>query len=210
MPDFDPAHCLLAIVDLQNDFCHEDGAIEQLGQDTSGARALRPNLEALLEGARAAGVPRVFVRVAHSEWTDGPAWHSRGGLSGILDVRRIPVAREGTWGAELYAIEPREDELVLTKHRYSAFAHTPLELVMQARGATHIVLAGVQTNVCIHSTARDAVQEGFVPVVVEDCVAAATAIEHETALADIRQRMGFVTTLDEVLTAWGVPARGGV
>jgi ureidoacrylate peracid hydrolase len=112
------------------------------------------------------------------------------------------VAREGTWGAELYALDARPDELVLTKHRYSAFAHTPLRLVMQAKGATHIVLAGVQTNVCIHGTARDAVQDGFVPVVVEDCVAAGTDLEHETALADIRQRMGTVTTLDELRAGW--------
>ena len=202
-----PDHCLLAVVDFQNDFCHEDGAIARLGQDTSGARALLPSIEALIDTARAAGVPRVYVRVAHSEWTDAPVWHARGGNRGILDVARIPVAREGTWGAELYALQARADELVLTKHRYSAFAHTPLRLVMQARGATHIVLAGVQTNVCIHASARDAVQDGFFPVVVEDCVAAGTALEHDTALADIRQRMGATVTLADLRAAWGVAER---
>jgi ureidoacrylate peracid hydrolase len=201
-PALDPARCLLAVVDFQNDFCHEDGAIARLGQDVSGARALLPNIEALLGAAREAGVPRVYVRVAHSEWTDAPVWHARGSMGAILDVARVPVAREGTWGAALYALEAEPDELVLTKHRYSAFAHTPLRLVMQARGATHIVLAGVQTNVCIHGTARDAVQDGFVPVVVEDCVAAGTDLEHDTALADIRQRMGTVTTLDELRAGW--------
>jgi ureidoacrylate peracid hydrolase len=205
----DPARCLLAVVDYQNDFCHEDGAISRLGQDVSGARELLPRLEALIAAARTAGVPRVYVRVAHSEWTDAPVWHARGAMGAILDVASIPVAREGTWGAELYALEPQPDELVLTKHRYSAFAHTPLRLVMQARGATHIVLAGVQTNVCIHGTARDAVQDGFVPVVVEDCCAAGTPVEQETALADIRQRMGTVTTLDALRAAWGVGAAAG-
>jgi ureidoacrylate peracid hydrolase len=190
------------VVDFQNDFCHEDGAIARLGQDVSGARALLPNIEALLAAAREAGVPRVYVRVAHSEWTDAPVWHARGSMGAILDVARVPIAREGTWGAALYALEAQPDELVLTKHRYSAFAHTPLRLVMQARGATHIVLAGVQTNVCIHGTARDAVQDGFVPVVVEDCVAAGTELEHDTALADIRQRMGTVTTLEELRAGW--------
>jgi ureidoacrylate peracid hydrolase len=204
--ELEPGRCLLAVVDYQNDFCHEDGAISRLGQDVSAARALLPRLETLIGAARAAGVPRVFVRVAHSEWTDAPVWHARGAMGSILDVTAIPVAREGTWGAELYAFEPQPDELVLTKHRYSAFAHTPLRLVMQARGATHIVLAGVQTNVCIHGTARDAVQDGFVPVVVEDCCAAGTELEHQTALADIGQRMGTVTTLEALQAAWGVGA----
>ena len=198
----DPARCLVALVDFQNDFCHEDGAISRLGQDTSGARVLLPKIEALLALARDAGVPRVHVHVVHSEWTDAPAWHDRGGGGQILDVARIPVVARGSWGAEPYGIEPQADELVLIKHRYSAFAYTPLQLVMQARGASHLLLAGVQTNVCIHATSRDAVQDGFVPVVVEDCVAAGTPLEHETALADIRQRMGRVVSLAELRAAW--------
>jgi ureidoacrylate peracid hydrolase len=198
----DPASCLVALVDYQNDFCHEDGAISRLGQDTSGARDLLPNLEALLALARSAGVPRVHVHVVHSEWTDAPAWHARGSGGQILDVARLPVVERGSWGAQPYGVEPQPDELVLVKHRYSAFAYTPLRLVMQARGATHLLLAGVQTNVCIHATARDAVQDGFVPLVVENCVSAGTPLEHETALADIRQRMGRVVGLADLRAAW--------
>ncbi len=205
-----PARCLLALVDFQNDFCHEDGAISRLGQDTSGARALLPRIEALLALARDAGVPRVHVHVVHSEWTDAPAWRARGGGGQILDVARIPVVERGTWGAEPYGVEPRDDELVLVKHRYSAFAYTPLRIVMQARGATHLLLAGVQTNVCIHATARDAVHDGFVPVVVEDCVAAGTPLEHETALADIRQRMGQVVGLSDLRAGWAAHAASTV
>lgn len=200
--ELSPDGCILAIVDFQNDFCHEDGAIARLGQSTEGARDLVPALEALLEAARRAAVPRVFVRVAHSEWTDAPAWKRRGAGGSLLDVARIPVAREGTWGAEFYKVVPQEDELVLTKHRYSAFAHTPLQLVMQAREASTIVIAGIQTNVCVHATARDAVQLGFTPVVVEDCVAANSTVEHDVALADIRTRIGPVVSLEEVRDAW--------
>jgi ureidoacrylate peracid hydrolase len=199
----DPGRCVVALVDYQNDFCHEDGAIERLGQDTSGARELLPRIEQLLALARAAGVPRVHVHVVHSEWTDAPAWKARGGGGEILDVARLPIAARGSWGAEPYGIAPADDELVLVKHRYSAFAYTPLRLVMQARGASHLLLAGVQTNVCVHATARDAIHDGFVPVVVEDCVAASTPLEHETALADIRQRMGRVVSLSDLRAAWG-------
>jgi ureidoacrylate peracid hydrolase len=205
-----PERCLVALVDYQNDFCHEDGAISRLGQDTSFARDLLPKVETLLALARDAGVPRVHVHVVHSEWTDAPAWHARGSGGQILDVARIPVVERGSWGAEPYGLEPRPDELVLVKHRYSAFAYTPLKLVLQARGATHLLLAGVQTNVCIHATARDAVQDGFVPVVVEDCVAAGTPLEHETALADVRQRMGAVVSLADLRAAWATRATSTV
>ena len=209
-PSLDPARCLVALVDYQNDFCHEDGAISRLGQDTSGARDLLPKIEELLALARAADVPRVHVHVVHSEWTDAPAWKARGGGGAILDVARIPVVARGTWGAEPYGLEPQADELVVVKHRYSAFAYTPLRLVMQSRGASHLLLAGVQTNVCIHATARDAVHDGFVPVVVQDCVAAGTPNEHDTALADIRQRMGRVMSLADLRAAWGARATSTV
>lgn len=197
-----PNDTVLVVVDYQNDFCHEDGAIERLGQSTATAREILPALKELIEAARTANVPRVFVRVAHSEWTDTPAWKQRGGAGSILDTSKLPIAREGTWGSKLYELEPQEDELVITKHRYSAFAHTPLKLVLQARGASTVTLAGVQTNVCVHSSARDAVQEGFSPVVVEDCVAAGTDLEHDVALADVRARIGTVVSLADVRAKW--------
>ncbi len=195
---------VLVVVDYQNDFCHQSGAIERLGQSTASARKILPSLLELIEAARAAYVPRVFVRVAHSEWTDTPAWKRRGAAGTILDTSKMPIAREGTWGAGFYELEPRDDELVITKHRYSAFAHTALRLVLQARGVSTVTLAGVQTNVCIHSSARDAVQEGFSPVVVEDCVAAGTDVENEVALSDVRARIGKVVSLEDVRKQWGV------
>jgi ureidoacrylate peracid hydrolase len=212
-PSIEAHQTVLTIVDYQNDFCHEDGAIAELGQSTRRAREILPSIEELLAAARAAGVPRVFVRVAHSQWTDTPAWLRRGAGGTIIDAERRPIAREGTWGAELYKLVPQPDELVLTKHRYSAFAHTPLALILQAQGAETVTIAGVQTNVCVHASARDALQHGFVPVVVEDCVAAGTDLEHQVALEDIRARIGRVVSLEELRRSWGIagrPAEGSI
>lgn len=139
--------------------------------------------------ARRADGPWIVVRVAHSPWTDDPAWAVRGASGAILDVARIPLAREGTWGAEFFGIEPDPDALVLTKHRYSAF-HTLVELYLRARGATTIVLAAVVTNVCVHATARDALHAGFRPVVLEDATAAHSSEAHERAMEDVRSFMG--------------------
>jgi ureidoacrylate peracid hydrolase len=198
---------VLIVVDYQNDFCHEQGVIAKLGQSTRRAREILPSIQELLSAARTADVPRIFVRVAHSPWTDTPEWMGRGAGGTIIDAERRPIAREGTWGAELYELVPQPDDLVLTKHRYSAFAHTPLALILQAQRSRTVTIAGVQTNVCVHATARDAVQNGFIPVVVEDCVAAGTDLEHQVALEDIRTRVGKVVTLEDVRRSWGVARR---
>jgi ureidoacrylate peracid hydrolase len=198
----DPERCLLAVIDVQNDFCHPDGAFARMGHRVDMAGAAVAGIRAALEAARSAEVPRVIVRVTHSPWTDDPAWAARGSAGSMIDVVRVPVAREGTWGAELFGIEPDPDARVLTKHRYSAFVHTPLELYLRARGATTIVLAGVATNVCVHATARDALHAGFLPVVLEDATAAHTPEAHERALDDVRGFLGRVATVADLETAW--------
>jgi len=208
----DPVRCLLAVIDVQNDFCHEDGAYARMGHPVGMAAAAVEGIRAALDLARRVDVPRVVVRVAHSPWTDDPAWAARGAAGSVLDVVRVPVAREGTWGAEFFGIEPDPDAMVLTKHRYSAFVHTPLELYLRARGATTIVLAGVATNVCVHATARDALHAGFLPVVLEDATAAHSAEAHERALEDVRSFIGRVATVADLERAWGgsrMPAAAG-
>ena len=198
----DPSRCLLAVVDVQNDFCHEDGAYAQMGHPVDMAAGVVPGIRKALDLAREASVPRVLVRVAHSEWTDDPAWSLRGAAGAVLDVKRVPVAREGSWGAEFYEVEPDPDVKILTKHRYSAFVHTPLELYLRAADASTIVLAGVATNVCVHATARDALHAGFLPVVLEEGTAAHNAEAHERALEDIRSFIGRVVTLEDLQGAW--------
>lgn len=203
----DPARCLLAVIDVQNDFCHADGAFARMGHDVGHAAAVLPGIRRALGIARRADVPRVLVRVVHSGWTDDPAWAARGSAGSTIDVDRVPVAREGTWGAEFFELEPDPDARVLTKHRYSAFAYTPLELHLRARGATTIVLAGVATDVCVHSTARDALFAGFVPVVLEDACASHRVDAHERALDDVRAFLGRVASVADLERAWRVAAR---
>ena len=198
--ELDVRSCALVLIDYQNDFCHLDGAVAQSGHSVEAGSAIYPQIAELIASARAAGVPRIFVRVAHSEWTDTPAWTHRASGKAIFEV---PLVREGTWGAEFFKIEPQPDELVMTKHRLSAFLYTPLKLVLQAKQVRSVVLAGVQTDVCVRAIALDAMQEGFVPVVVEDCVATRDDAAHDQALDEIRTRVGHVVKLSDIRSAWG-------
>lgn len=197
-----PERCALVVVDVQNDFCHPEGAFSLVGHDTSTARAVLEPIERLRDQAHTVEVPVILVRVAHSPWTNDPAWRDR--FLGLPEDRRPqgPVAAEGTWGAEFYGFEPDARDLVITKHRYSAFSHTPLPLVLRAVGASTLVITGVQTEVCVLSTARDALDHGILPVVVSDAVATTDPAAHDAALQSVRVRMGPVVGTEDIIEEW--------
>lgn len=199
-----PAHdeCAVVIVDVQNDFCHPEGALARMGHDVSGAAEMLPALRGLLDRAGAFGVPRIFVRTEHSEWTDTPAWRARGSGSRTLRPAEIPVCRPGTWGVEFYGIRPTRDDWVIVKHRYSAFAYTPLELALEARERPTIVLAGTTTNVCVEATALDALARGFHPVLITDATSCSSEDKHLAAVAEFSGHIGRAVTSEELLSAW--------
>lgn len=201
-PPLDPELCAVAVVDVQNDFCHERGATARLGQDVSWAQAIVPNIEALAAAARRRGVPVIFVRTTHSHWFDTPGWRSRGRAGTTLDVERAPITEDGSWGAELYGVRPGQADLVLEKHRYSAFAYTPLELALRAKRREVLLLAGTRTNVCVEHTAMDALIRGFYPVLVRECVAADGEPRQADALTEFEEHVGAVASRTEVERAW--------
>ncbi len=203
-----PDRCALVVVDVQNDYIHEDGALAQMGKDTAPIRAVVPNICALIEHARAVGVVRIFVRQTHSHWFNTAGWLTRGRGAGVLTVDRVPLVEEGTWGAEFYEVAPRDDELVVTKHRYSAFAYTPLELALRAKEVDTVVVCGATSDVCVQATAVDAVMHGFSPALVADCTMAADPAAHAAAVHDFADHIGTVVELADVAAAWStVPAR---
>jgi ureidoacrylate peracid hydrolase len=197
-----PERCALLIIDVQNDYIHEDGALSRMGKDTAPLRAVVPNIQALIELARHADVVRIFVRQTHSHWFNTPGWLTRGRGAGVIAVDRIPLVEDGTWGAEFYEVEPRHDELVVTKHRYSGFAYTPLELALRAKEKDTVVLCGTTTDVCVEATALDAVMRGFSPVLISDCAMAAAPAVQAAAVNDFADHIGTVVQLETVAAVW--------
>jgi len=206
----DPQKCVLVIVDVQNDFFHERGSAAQMGLDMEPVQRIMPNIHAAIELARSVPVPRIFVRGEHNRWFNTEPWLERGLAGSAVDAPSIPIVESGTGGADFYQVEPREDELIITKHRYSGFAYTPLEIALQTLHCETVVLIGASTNVCVESTARDAVMRGYRPVVISDCVASGIKHLHEAALEDMRHYLGPVITLEELTNTWtrsnGIPA----
>lgn len=189
------------VIDAQNDFCHPDGLLAQQGRDVSAMAVALPRLVRFLDHARSAEVPVVFIRNIHGEGTDTPAWLAR-----HADPDRAQSCQEGSWGAEFCVVEPTADDIVLIKHRYSAFAGTTLEAFLRDRGLTNLFFTGFTTNVCVESSVREAICRDFLTTVIEDCCAAYGVRAHERSLEGMRVGFGAIATSDEVIARWGTDA----
>lgn len=197
----DPATTALVVIDVQNDFCHPDGVFGRTGHDLSMMPAMAERTRALVEGARAAGMLIAWVRATYDEAetsaTLSESYHRRG-----FDDS---MCLEGSWGADWYGgVAPvaAPNEVVLTKHRFSAFWDTPLDLHLRSNGIGTVVLTGVVTSGCVESTARDAFFNDYRVVIASDAVAEASEERHAYALRKMAQAFGEVVPAATVAEAW--------
>ena len=201
----DPRHAALTVVDMQNDFCDFNGALARSGSDPGLIQAMAPRLLRLLDGARRVRIPIVHVRTEHSPWTDSASWIGR------HHERPRTVCYPGSWGADYFpGFEPRADasrepgrhEFVVTKHRYSGFVGTDLDLVLRSHSVRTVIMTGEATNVCVESTARDAFMRDYWVVFVSDCTASTVQAAHDATLFTMDRHFATVATSQEVLAAW--------
>ena len=141
-------------------------------------------------------------------WTASAADLASGESFGADEVE---VCLPGTWGAQFVdGIVPQSDEPVVTKHRFSAFVDTGLELMLRARGIKTVILAGVTTNCCVESTAREVAMKDYYLVVAEDCVAVKDKLRslHDASLASMRLYFGQVRPAAELIGIWQAADKG--
>ncbi len=119
---------------------------------------------------------------------------------------QFPVCEPNAWNGDFYQIRPREDEVIVTKHRYDAFIGTDLEVVLRAASIRTVIVCGVTTNFCVESTARHAFCLDYYVVVPSDAVAHWDPSAHEAALKNIEYGFGQVSTVGELLGIWKDPA----
>ncbi|MGN6409596.1 MAG: cysteine hydrolase family protein [Curtobacterium sp.] len=157
----------------------------------SGRAERAPRVRDLIEHCRSTGVPVVFIQEVHKpDLVD---------IGRELDGAEGPHCIEGDEQTELASwIDPRPEEFVIRKRRYSAFFGTELEIVLKAYRAGTVLLVGGLTDVCIHYTAADAHQHDYAVRVLTDCVAGSSERAHDAALEAIAylQRDALVTAAD--------------
>jgi ureidoacrylate peracid hydrolase len=193
-----PEKSALVIVDVQNDYCHPEGELAARGNDVAGVKAMMPQLHGLISAARAHGVPIIFIQTFHEKATDSPVWTSRSGRGSL------GVCRRGSWGAEFYEIAPLPEEIVVNKHRYSAFIHTRLDSVLRSQRIETLIMTGVSTNVCVESTARDGFMLDYHIVMVGDACASYSPAAHEMTLENMKGYFGVVASAAEVEDNWNI------
>jgi ureidoacrylate peracid hydrolase len=201
----DPRHCAILIVDVQNDFCAEGGAMHREGRDVSAVQQMVPRLARLIAAARAAGVKCVWIR---NVYNTGPNWYlSEVWLEHAQRRRRgayvsIPVCEPNAWSGDFYEIRPLSDEVIVTKHRYGAFEGSDLDLVLRSQKIRTVVMTGVATNVCVETTARQAFLRDYYVVFTNDCTATYSKIDHDATLRNIDAYFGQVASAEEIEACW--------
>jgi ureidoacrylate peracid hydrolase len=196
-------HTALIVVDMQNDFVHDDGVFAKMGVNLSMFKKIVPQLNGLIDAARNVKVPVIFIQTLHSQWTNSDPWVQRiKGQGEGQESLLPPVCSPGTWGADWFGVKPKEEDYVVTKHRYSAFVNTDLDLVLRSLQRKTVVVTGGETNVCVGSTARSAFMYDYYVILPEDCIAGFDEELHRYGLKILEQYFGMLTTSQKIISIW--------
>ena len=204
----------LIVIDMQRDFLLPGGFGESLGNDVDQLLKVIPPLAALIAAARASGVMVIHTREGHEpDLSDcPPAKLSRGAPSKrIGDAGKYGrILIRGEYGHDIVdELAPIDGEFVIDKPGKGAFYATELQDVLVGAGITQLLITGVTTEVCVHTTTREANDRGYECLVVSDCVGSYFPDFQRIGLEMIKAQggiFGWVSNSEAIVDALAVPA----
>lgn len=225
--DIDVATTAVMVIDMQNGFVSPGGSWGLAGVDIGPIDALVPRIASVLDAARRAGMPVVYLTMplpaspsphgmpdAAFGGTGRQRWRHYVDTNATGHTPPVPpdAAKSPTWNCEVVAdLRPREGELVVVKPTFGGFHNTDLEERLRRAGIDTLLFTGCTTSVCVETTLREAVVRGFRCVLIADCVAEPVGgnlprTNHDATVLLTELVLGWVINADAVVSALGEPA----
>jgi nicotinamidase-related amidase len=192
-----PENTALIVIDLQEDFLSTSGYFAKQGYDPTPLRAILPTVNRLIAAARAAGLRIVHTRQGYradmADMTPYEKWRrKRAGLEGTeILLRSSP-------GFQIVAeIDVAPEDIIVDKTCNGAFTYTDFDHVLRAQGITHLLFSGCTTDVCVHTTLREACDRNFQCLTISDACASGDQKAHEAALHMVTVENGIFGALTD-------------
>lgn len=206
------------VIDMQNAYASPGGYVDKAGFDISGAKAAIEGVARTLDGARAAGIPIVYLqngwdRDYMEAGTPGsPNWHKSNALKTMRRRRELQgeLLTRGGWDYEIVdELAPRPGDIRVHKPRYSAFFNSQLDSILRSRGIRNLVFVGIATNVCVESTLRDGFHLEYFGILLEDAShQIGPDFIKQASIYNIETFFGWVSTVQDFETALAGGASG--
>jgi ureidoacrylate peracid hydrolase len=214
----DTARTAVIVIDMQNDFGSKGGMFDLAGIDITGIRNVVAPIARVLAAARGAGIRIIYLKMGfRSDLSDLGAPDSVNRVRmNVGKTVRAPDGRESrilirdTWNTDIVpALEPKSEDIVLYKTRFSGFYKTDLDETLTRLGIKYLIITGCTTSICVESTVRDAMFRDYLSVLLADCMDEPIGhglprSNHEASLLSAEVLLGWVSSSHQFVSALSV------